>query len=167
MTAHTVLVGVLASAIGLLPLAPREHVHEVEAPDGHHQTVAHRHASSHLGGHDRTHDRESGRPHEAGDRAPSTHAAEESDARHHDADHTGTTHDDAIDHADSVITQIGAAFTLPQDGVAPVPTLEVSTLAPAPRAPTRAAHEPFVERLNHGPPATPTAPRPPPSATRL
>jgi len=38
---------VLAMAIGLLPIAPSEHVHETTEADGHHEVVAHRHVQVH------------------------------------------------------------------------------------------------------------------------
>lgn len=37
----------LATAIGLLPLAPPAHVHEATDADGHHEAVAHRHLEPH------------------------------------------------------------------------------------------------------------------------
>ena len=45
---------VLAAVIGLLPLAPPEHVHRAEAMDGHDAVVAHRHGEAHNAepGHD-------------------------------------------------------------------------------------------------------------------
>ena len=38
---------VLALAVGLLPMAPPEHVHEITEADGHHEAVAHRHVQGH------------------------------------------------------------------------------------------------------------------------
>src|SRR3954468_3814520 len=38
---------VLASAIGLVPLVPPEHVHEIEDEHGHIELVVHRHAQGH------------------------------------------------------------------------------------------------------------------------
>jgi hypothetical protein len=38
----------LAAAIGVLPFAPAEHVHETTAPDGHHELIGHRHAPAHA-----------------------------------------------------------------------------------------------------------------------
>jgi hypothetical protein len=55
---------VLAVAVGVLPVAPPEHVHETSEPDGHHHRLAHRHASSHL----LTHGHQAAQ--ELGDRSP-------------------------------------------------------------------------------------------------
>jgi hypothetical protein len=38
---------VLTMAVGLLPMAPSEHVHETTEADGHHEVVAHRHVQLH------------------------------------------------------------------------------------------------------------------------
>ena len=42
---------VLATAIGLLPCAPPEHLHETEDANGHHESVVHRHSGSHVAAH--------------------------------------------------------------------------------------------------------------------
>lgn len=39
---------VLAAAIGLVPLVPPEHVHEIEDDHGHLELVVHRHAQAHA-----------------------------------------------------------------------------------------------------------------------
>ncbi|MEQ1759410.1 MAG: hypothetical protein ABL986_13900, partial [Vicinamibacterales bacterium] len=41
---------VLATTMGLVPLAPAEHVHEAEE-HGHHERIVHRHAESHVADH--------------------------------------------------------------------------------------------------------------------
>jgi hypothetical protein len=40
---------VVLSAIGLMPLAPPEHVHDTTDAEGHHAALTHRHAESHHG----------------------------------------------------------------------------------------------------------------------
>jgi len=39
---------VLVVALGLVPLLPTEHVHELTDADGHHEVVAHRHSAPHA-----------------------------------------------------------------------------------------------------------------------
>lgn len=56
VTVASILVGALVAAMGLLPIAPPEHVHEGEE-HGHAHVVMHRHEALHgLADHDRQHE---------------------------------------------------------------------------------------------------------------
>lgn len=54
MFGHRWLGIALALAVGALPVAPPEHVHESEER-GHHRALVHRHLEGHLGGHHGAH----------------------------------------------------------------------------------------------------------------
>lgn len=150
----------------MLPVTPREHVHETMAADGRLEAVAHRHTTSHRHGHDAADE-----PHPAQSRPGRGGAAD----HHHGGRQSGharhgggaISHDDAIDHQESVVAQIGTDFTVPDDAPLPDPTVAPLARALPSETTTRAAQEPYVERLNHGPPGPHTASRPPPSATRI
>ncbi len=166
----------LAAAIGMLPIAPPEHVHDAVDHDGHHATVAHRHADAHG------HPRVGAHPHptdaHAGERAPVAHPRLGGHPGDHDIAVVGhaleaTSHAfDAsrptLDDEESVVATSGAVWTIPG---APSLDMPASLVAPAwtapPDAAPRASREASVEPLIHGPPPSPASPRAPPVPARL
>ncbi len=151
----------LATAIGVLPMAPPEHVHDVDH-DGHHATVAHRHVSSH--------DRHS------------LPADDHDDLAHHDGPELGhhggpdLDHDDglapgrpvtSIDDESSVIALVTPIWTVPSLDTPDAPATTVIAWILPPAARTHSGHVDDVERLIHGPPRPFASLRGPPSLPRL
>lgn len=184
--AWRLLACVLTAAIGVLPVAPPEHVHDLDH-GGHHQTLAHRH----TGGHSR-HDADSaGTSHDGGPSKPAHHDLfgghdDDSDAANHDAgaDHGRDAGDDrnsadagerqrgvpatSIDDEDSVVAALSApTWTQPSLGVPDAPATAVVAWILPPAPATRVGHIADVERLIHGPPRPVTSLRGPPVLSRL
>lgn len=141
----------LVAAIGVLPVAPPEHVHDVET-DGHHAVVAHRHAANHhrhSPPHD-DHDDHDGRQVHPDD-GP-------------DVDHRASA---TLDDEDSVVALVTPVWTLPSVDPPDAPaTAQVGWILPPPAC-THAGHVGDVERLIHGPPCPHASLRGPPSSSRL
>jgi hypothetical protein len=173
---------VLATAIGFVPMAPPEHVHDVDH-DGQHATVAHRHAGGHgrhaaapAGHHDGL---DLDGPELAGTE-PDHHDGLDSDSPdsdHTDVEHTDVEHSDAlpvpqrlvtsIDDEDSVIALVTPVWTVPVLDAPDAPATAVVAWILPPEARTHAGHVDDVERLIHGPPRPGTSLRGPPVLSRL
>jgi hypothetical protein len=143
--AWRLLAFVLTAAVGVLPMAPPEHVHDVDH-DGHHETLAHRHAGGHA-----------------------QHAAGVIDHDDHDRDHdAGHAPVAALDDEDSVLAALSTpTWTRPALDAPDAPATAVVAWILPPAPATRVGHVADVERLIHGPPRTVTSLRGPPVVSRL
>jgi len=132
----------LAAAIGFLPLAPSEHVHEETDDSGHHTLVVHRHAQLH---------------------APGAAAAEHGTTGESAVAQQRAT----VDHADPITLFPDDTYTAPTPYfVQPPAVAVVSMLPPAPpRAVVRRLRA--SDQLIHAPPRAPASLRAPPSASFL
>lgn len=76
--------------------------------------------------------------------------------------------DPSIDDEASVVSELSSAFAAPEERLLHAPAaLARVFVAQTEGGPASLSASPFVERLIHGPPSSPTSSRPPPSQAHL